>query len=120
MVHFLKETEFRDWVQKELGLRLAPSQYVVLKSKNVNDIIVCVQRTDEDEAVAEDEAAFRARGQTVMVVPQRLVPAITRLISREKTVALRKRPNKGLRPSASRAKRSVRSKGISRSRRLKP
>src|ERR1043166_7873093 len=53
------------------------------------------EQTDE-EAVAEDEAAFRARGQTVMVVPQRLVPAITRLITREKTVALRKRPNKGL------------------------
>ena len=25
----------------------------------------------DDEAVAEDEAAFHARGQTVMVVPQR-------------------------------------------------
>ena len=46
MVHFLKEDEFRDWVQKELELRLAPTQYVVLKSKNVNDIIVCVQRAD--------------------------------------------------------------------------
>src|SRR3989441_10738076 len=55
------------------------------------------QQTD-DEAVAEDEAAFRARGQTVMVVPQRLVPAITKLITREKTVALRKRPNKTLQP----------------------
>ena len=50
------------------------------------------EQTDE-EAVAEDEAAFRARGQTVMVVPQRLVPAITRLITSEKTVALRRRPN---------------------------
>src|SRR5436309_14764904 len=56
------------------------------------------EQTDE-EAVAEDEAAFRARGQTVMVVPQRLVPAITRLITREKTVALR-RPNKTLQPTS--------------------
>src|SRR6266571_9027381 len=70
------------------------------------------QQTD-DEAVAEDEAAFRARGQTVMVVPQRLVPAITRLISREKTVALRKRPNKTLRP-ASRAGRKSKSQRNSR------
>src|SRR5206468_243127 len=77
------------------------------------------QQTD-DEAVAEDEAAFRARGQTVMVVPQRLVPAITRLITHEKTVALRKRPNKGSQPSPSRAKNSSRPKGGSRSRRLKP
>ena len=36
----------------------------------------------EDEAVAEDEAAFRRRDQTVMVVPRPLVPAITRLIER--------------------------------------
>lgn len=34
----------------------------------------------EDEAVAEDEAAFRLRGQTVLIVPKRLVPEITRLI----------------------------------------
>ena len=86
----------------------------------VKAVLQHYEEQTEDEAVAEDEAAFRARGQTVMVVPQRLVPAITRLISREKTVALRKRPNKGLRPSASRAKRSAGSKGISRSRRLKP
>jgi hypothetical protein len=78
------------------------------------------EQQSDDEAVAEDEAAFRTRGQTVMVVPQRLVPAITKLITREKTVALRKRPNKRLQPSASRAKNSVRSKRVSRSRRLKP
>jgi hypothetical protein len=38
----------------------------------------------EDEAVAEDEAAFQLRGQTVMVVPNRLVPEITRLIERRR------------------------------------
>lgn len=37
----------------------------------------------EDEAVAEDEAAFRRRDQTVMVVPTRLVPTITKMIARE-------------------------------------
>ncbi len=36
----------------------------------------------EEEAVAEDEAAFRSRNQTVMVVPTTLVPAITKLISK--------------------------------------
>ena len=36
----------------------------------------------EDEAVAEDEAAFRQRNQTVMVVPKELVPAVTKLITR--------------------------------------
>jgi hypothetical protein len=37
----------------------------------------------EDEAVAEDEAAFRRRDQTVMVVPTRLVSTITKMIARE-------------------------------------
>jgi hypothetical protein len=40
----------------------------------------------EDEAVAEDEAAFRLRGQTVMVVPKGLVPEITRLIEKRHSV----------------------------------
>jgi hypothetical protein len=39
----------------------------------------------EDEAVAEDEAAFQLRGQAVMVVPKRLVPEITRLIERRRS-----------------------------------
>jgi hypothetical protein len=62
----------------------------------VRAVLQHYEEQTEDEAVAEDEAAFHARGQTVMVVPQRLVPAITRLITREKTMALRKRPNKTL------------------------
>jgi len=85
----------------------------------VRTVLEHYEQQTEDEAVAEDEAAFRARGQTVMVVPRGLVPAITKLIT-EKTIALRKRPNKGLQPTASRAKKSARRKGVSRSRRLKP
>ena len=50
----------------------------------------------EEEAVAEDEAAFRRRDQTVMVVPKGLVPTITKLITREETVAARGRHNNGL------------------------
>lgn len=40
-------------------------------------------RTD-DEAVAEDEAAFAAEGETVMVVPTELVPEIRELIARRR------------------------------------
>ena len=36
----------------------------------------------EEEAVAEDEAAFEDPTQTVMEVPTELVPAIRRLIAR--------------------------------------
>ena len=35
----------------------------------------------EDDQVAEHEAAFRAEGQTVMVVPTELVPAIIKMIA---------------------------------------
>src|SRR5271157_1188972 len=38
----------------------------------------------EDEEVVEHEAAFLAEGQTVMVVPTELVPAIVKLISEKR------------------------------------
>src|SRR5262247_532129 len=52
----------------------------------------------EEEAVAEDEAAFRRRDQTVMVVPTRLVPTITKMIAREgkSRQSAARRPNKGV------------------------
>lgn len=62
----------------------------------VRAVLKHYEEQTEEEAVAEDEAAFRARGQTVMVVPRRLVPAITRLITRQKSEMLRKRRKKTL------------------------
>ena len=59
----------------------------------------------EDEAVAEDEAAFRRRGQTVMVVPTPLVPAITKLITEEGTFMTSRRHNTGMKPSAQKTRR---------------
>lgn len=86
----------------------------------VRAVLEHYDQQSEDEAVAEDEAAFRARGQTVMVVPRRLVPAITKLISRERTIALRKRPNKGLQPTTARVKSRARRRGAPRARQVKP
>jgi len=65
------------------------------------------ERQTEDKAVAEDEAAFRLRDQTVMVVPRRLVPAITRLIERRGPArqAGSRRPDKALHPTAQKARR---------------
>jgi hypothetical protein len=40
------------------------------------------ERQTEDEAVAEDEAAFRRRGQAVMAIAKRMAPGIARLIER--------------------------------------
>ena len=47
------------------------------------------ERQTDDEAVAEDEAAFQSLGQTVMVVPNRLVPEITRLIEKRRSTRRR-------------------------------
>ena len=38
----------------------------------------------EDEQVAEHGAAFRAEGQTIMVVPTELVPEIVKLIGKKR------------------------------------
>jgi hypothetical protein len=50
--------------------------------KRVRKVIAHYENQTEDEAVAEDEAAFEAKGQTVMIVPTDLVPAIRQLLSR--------------------------------------
>lgn len=39
----------------------------------------------EDEAVAEDEAAFEHQDQTIMEIPNQLVPAVRELIARHQT-----------------------------------
>jgi hypothetical protein len=38
----------------------------------------------EDEAVAEDEAAFGGEAPTIMKVPAKLVPAVQRLIAKQR------------------------------------
>ena len=47
----------------------------------VRRVIEHYENQTEDEAVAEDEAAIRTEGQTVMLVPIELVPEIRRLIA---------------------------------------
>lgn len=48
----------------------------------VRKVIAHYKKQTEDVAVAEDEAAYRNRKQTVMIVPTELVPAIRQLIAR--------------------------------------
>lgn len=47
----------------------------------VADVIAHYETQSEDEAVAEDEAALSDPGQTVMVIPTRLVPAVRELLA---------------------------------------
>jgi len=73
----------------------------------VRRVLEHYDRQTEEEAVAEDEATFRRRDQTVMVVPKPLVPAITRLIERRGPgrQAGSRRPNRALQPSAQKPRR---------------
>ena len=48
----------------------------------VRKVIAHYENQTVDEAVAEDEAAYKTRKQTVMIVPTELVPAIRQLIAK--------------------------------------
>jgi hypothetical protein len=50
--------------------------------KKVREVLEHYENQTEEEALAEDEAAFSAEGQTVVVVPTELVPAILELLAR--------------------------------------
>jgi hypothetical protein len=50
--------------------------------ERLRKVLAHYENQTEDEAVAEDEAAFEREGQTVMIVPTELVPAILRLLKR--------------------------------------
>jgi len=52
--------------------------------KRVRKLAEHYDNQSEDEQVAEHEAAFLAKGQTVMVVPTELVPEIVKLISKKR------------------------------------
>lgn len=50
--------------------------------ERVQRVLGHYQNQTEEEAVAEDESAYDAEGQTVMIVPTALVPAILQVIAR--------------------------------------
>jgi hypothetical protein len=52
--------------------------------KRVRKVLERYENQTEDEAVGEYEAAFKADGQTVMIVPTKLVPEIRNLIARRR------------------------------------
>ena len=71
---------------KKTGKRTAATQKFPpgWDEKRVQEVLAHYENQTEDEAVAEDEAAFNAEGQTVMIVPTELVPEIARLIERRR------------------------------------
>ncbi len=52
--------------------------------ERVRQVLKHYEEQTEDEAVAEDEAAFEDATQTVMEVPNELVPAIRELIAKHR------------------------------------
>ena len=52
--------------------------------ERVRKVLAHYEQQTEDEAVAEDEAAFENQTQTVMEVPNELVSAIRELIAKRK------------------------------------
>jgi hypothetical protein len=48
--------------------------------ERIRKVLEHYENQTEDDAVAEDEAAYKAQGQTVMIVPTELVPAIRQLL----------------------------------------
>jgi len=50
--------------------------------ERVRRVLAHYEQQTEEEALAEDEAAFEDRTQTIMEVPKALVPAIRQLIAK--------------------------------------
>ena len=50
--------------------------------ERVEQVLAHYESQSEEEAVAEDEAAFDELGQTLMEVPTELVPAVRELIAK--------------------------------------
>ena len=68
--------------------------------RKVRKVLKHYESQTESEAIAEDEAAFELKDQTVMVVPKKLVPEITKLIAKRRSVSSRA-PRTGRGPTSS-------------------
>jgi hypothetical protein len=51
--------------------------------ERVRRILAHYEEQTEEEAVAEDEGAFEDRTQTVMEIPNKLVPTVRELIAKQ-------------------------------------
>ncbi len=52
--------------------------------RKVGTVVKHYESQTEEEAIAEDEAAYELKDQAVMVVPKKLVPKITRPIAEQR------------------------------------
>ena len=54
--------------------------------KRIRKVISFYEQQTEEEAVAEDEAAFENQGKTLIEIPKELLPAIRKLIAKHRAV----------------------------------
>ncbi len=52
--------------------------------ERVQQVLAHYEQQSEEEAVAEDEAAFEDRTETVMEIPVELVPEVRQMIARHR------------------------------------
>ncbi|MBM3144696.1 MAG: hypothetical protein FJ010_06930 [Chloroflexi bacterium] len=53
--------------------------------ERVRQVLLHYEDQTEDEALAEDEAAFEDKDQTYIQIPRNLVPAVRELIAKQQT-----------------------------------
>jgi hypothetical protein len=66
--------------------------------RKVRSVLKHYESQTENEAIAEDEASFELKDQTVVVVPKKLVSEITKLIAKRQSGSGRA-PRAGRRPA---------------------
>lgn len=72
----------------EKETQMKPNKYPAgWNERKVRKILKHYDSQTEVQAIAEDEASFELKDQTVMVVPKSLVPEITKLIAKHRTVS---------------------------------
>ena len=62
-----------------------------LDENKVQKVIAHYEKQSEEEALAEDEAAYEDRTQTIIEIPVQLVPAVRELIAKHKVLRHPKR-----------------------------
>lgn len=71
----------RKWLHFEMKQNKFPPGW---DEERVKRVLVHYESQTEEEAVAEDEAAFEAADQTIMEVPTELVPQVRELIAKHR------------------------------------
>ncbi len=68
-----------------------------IDEEQIRQVLDYYEGQTEDEAVAEDEAAFTDPSQAVMIIPKELVPIVRALLARYESLKVKSPPSSGCR-----------------------